>query len=74
MMAQDGLTVSNEAGVMIITLDRPEDALAVDAAWNIALGGGPDVKEGVAAFLEKRAPSFPGKASADLPAGVPWWG
>ncbi len=52
----------------------PEDALAVDAAWNIALGGGPDVKEGVAAFLEKRSPSFPDKASADLPPGVPWWG
>ena len=51
----------------------PEDALAVDAALNIALGGGPDVKEGVAAFLEKRAPCFPGKASADLPPGVPWW-
>ena len=51
----------------------PEDTLAVDAAWNIALGGGPDVKEGVAAFLEKRAPDFPGKASADLPASVPWW-
>ena len=52
----------------------PDDALAVDAAWNIALGGGPDVKEGVAAFLEKRPPAFPGKASADLPPSVPWWG
>lgn len=51
----------------------PVDALAVDAAWNIALGRGPDVKEGMAAFLEKRSPSFPGKASADLPPGVPWW-
>jgi enoyl-CoA hydratase/carnithine racemase len=51
----------------------PDDALAVDATWNIALGSGPDVKEGVAAFLEKRPPAFPGKASADLPAGVPWW-
>ncbi len=51
----------------------PDDALAVDAAWNIALGGGPDVKEGVAAFLEKRSPAFPGKASRDLQPGVPWW-
>ena len=51
----------------------PDDALAVDAAYNIALGSGPDVKEGVAAFLEKRPPAFPGKVSADLPPGFPWW-
>ncbi len=50
----------------------PDDALAVDAAWNIALGAGPDVKEGVAAFLEKREPAFPGRVSADLPPGYPW--
>jgi hypothetical protein len=31
------------------------------------------VKEGVAAFLEKRPADFPGKASADLPNGFPWW-
>lgn len=51
----------------------PEDALAVDARFNMALGSGPDVKEGVAAFLEKRAPDFAGTASRDLPPGFPWW-
>lgn len=51
----------------------PEDALAVDAAYNMALGGGPDVKEGVAAFLDKRSPEFPGRVSRDLPPGYPWW-
>jgi enoyl-CoA hydratase/carnithine racemase len=51
----------------------PADALAVDARFNMALGAGPDVKEGVAAFLEKRPADFPGKASADLPNGFPWW-
>lgn len=50
----------------------PEDALAVDARYNMALGGGPDVKEGVAAFLEKRAPDFPGRVGADFPPGFPW--
>ncbi len=51
----------------------PEDALAVETELNIALGGGPDLKEGVAAFFQKRVPAFPDKSSADLPAGVPWW-
>jgi enoyl-CoA hydratase/carnithine racemase len=51
----------------------PDDALAVDAKYNMALGSGPDVKEGVAAFLEKRAPVFPGRVSADLPPGYPFW-
>lgn len=51
----------------------PDDALSVDAAYNMVLGAGPDVKEGVAAFLEKRPPAFPGRVSHDLPAGFPWW-
>jgi enoyl-CoA hydratase/carnithine racemase len=52
--------------------DSPAGALAVDAPLNIALGATADVHEGVAAFLEKRAPGFPLKVSADMPA-TPWW-
>lgn len=52
--------------------DSPAGALAVDAPLNIALGAGADVREGVAAFLEKRTPDFPMKVSQDLPP-TPWW-
>lgn len=47
--------------------DSPDAALSVDGHLSMALGAGPDVKEGVAAFLEKRPPSFPGKVSTDMP-------
>jgi enoyl-CoA hydratase/carnithine racemase len=50
----------------------PEGALSVDAALNIALGAKGDVHEGVAAFLEKRAPAFPLSVSTDLPE-MPWY-
>jgi enoyl-CoA hydratase/carnithine racemase len=52
--------------------DSPRGALAVDAPLNIALGQRGDVHEGVAAFLEKRAPRFPLTVSADMP-DTPWW-
>ncbi|RJT25079.1 enoyl-CoA hydratase [Chakrabartia godavariana] len=48
-------------------------ALSIDATLNIALGKTADVHEGVAAFLEKRTPDFPGKVSADLPDMAGWW-
>jgi enoyl-CoA hydratase/carnithine racemase len=51
----------------------PFGLLAIDGAFAMKLGGGPDVKEGVGAFLEKRPPNFPGRVSADMPAGYPWW-
>ncbi|MDO9286878.1 MAG: enoyl-CoA hydratase-related protein [Aquabacterium sp.] len=51
----------------------PWGLLQVDTALNIHLGAGPDVREGVAAFLDKRAPAFPGKVSTDMPPQYPWW-
>ena len=52
--------------------DSAAGALAVDAALNIALGKRADVHEGVAAFLDKRQPEFPGRVSTDMPE-TPWW-
>jgi enoyl-CoA hydratase/carnithine racemase len=51
----------------------PFGLLKIDGAFAMTLGGGGDVREGVSAFLEKRPPSFPGRVSADMPAGYPWW-
>ena len=51
----------------------PWGTLGVDAALNVHLGASPDVREGVAAFIAKRTPDFPGKVSTDMPPQYPWW-
>jgi enoyl-CoA hydratase/carnithine racemase len=53
--------------------DHPMEAHKVDSRGIYAMGASPDVKEGIAAFLEKRAPHFPMKPSSDMPAFYPWW-
>ena len=32
-----------------------------------------DAKEGIASFLEKRAPAYPDTVSEDMPDFYPWW-
>jgi enoyl-CoA hydratase/carnithine racemase len=49
------------------------EAMKVDGPLIGELGAGPDVKEGVTAFLEKPPPNFPGKVSKDMPSAYPWW-
>jgi hypothetical protein len=49
----------------------PEAAHRVDSAAMQALGGSPDARAGIAAFLAKRTPEFPGRVSVDLP-DLPW--
>jgi enoyl-CoA hydratase/carnithine racemase len=53
--------------------DHPMEAHKVDSRGIFAMGASPDVKEGIAAFLEKRAPHFPMKPSSDMPPFYPWW-
>lgn len=53
--------------------EHPLDAYAVEAPAIFELGRSADAREGVAAFLDKRAPAFPGRVSTDLPGPYPWW-
>jgi enoyl-CoA hydratase/carnithine racemase len=53
--------------------DHPMEAHKVDSRGIFTLGQSADVAEGIAAFKEKRAPRFPMRVSADMPAFYPWW-
>jgi enoyl-CoA hydratase/carnithine racemase len=53
--------------------DHPMEAHKVDSKGIYARGKSADVKEGVTAFLEKRAAKFPMKVTTDMPSYFPWW-
>ncbi len=53
--------------------DHPMEAHKIDSRLMVQTGAGPDAREGIAAFLEKRAARFQGRVSADLPSTFPWW-
>ena len=52
---------------------HPMEAHRAESRLLFDLSGSPDLKEGVASFLEKRPPDFPGRVSADMPPSYPWW-
>ena len=52
---------------------HPMAAHRLDSRLMSQIGGGPESREGVQSFLEKRPPNFPGRVTRDLPACYPWW-
>lgn len=52
---------------------HPMEAHKIDSRAIYRLSRGADAKEGIASFLEKRAPQYPGKVSEDMPDFYPWW-
>lgn len=53
--------------------DHPMHAHRVDSRAIYTLSRGADAREGIASFLEKRAPHYPGRVSSDMPEFYPWW-
>lgn len=51
---------------------HPLESYALESRAIFELGQSADAREGVRAFLDKRAPQFPRKVSADMPTVYPW--
>lgn len=53
--------------------EHPMDAHRIDSRAIYRLSRSADAREGIASFLEKRAPQYPDTVSGDMPDFYPWW-
>ena len=61
------VSLSRQMMWSMLAATHPEEAHILDSMAMEKMGKSPDIKEGIASFLEKRAPNFPMKVSKDLP-------
>ncbi len=57
----------------LLGADHPMEAHRLDSRGMAFTGASADAREGVGAFLEKRAARFTGRPSSDMPPFYPWW-
>ena len=57
----------------LLGAEHPMLANQLESKALVAVQRGPDTAEGIASFLEKRAPRFTQRPSRDLPDFYPWW-
>jgi enoyl-CoA hydratase/carnithine racemase len=67
------VTMNKQLMWRMLGADHPIEANRVESRALTQVGKGPDAREGVESFLEKRPPAYPGRVPADLPEVYPWW-
>jgi enoyl-CoA hydratase/carnithine racemase len=67
------VTLSRQLMWKMLGASHPMEAHRIESKVLHFMGSGPDAREGVESFLEKRPPRFKLKVSSDLPAFFPWW-
>jgi enoyl-CoA hydratase/carnithine racemase len=67
------VTLSRALLWRMLGADHPMEAHKVDSQAIFWMGSSADAREGVQAFLEKRAPKFSLRPSKDMPPFYPWW-
>src|SRR5262245_31103646 len=67
------VTLARQMMWKLLGAEHPREAHRLDSMAMFWTGRSADAREGIAAFLEKRAARFPLRPSADLPPFYPWW-